>query len=80
MQAVDQYIKITDIFIILCTSTLTAFLVSGIPLAGLAGFELLLLVILRFILVLFEAPLVFARLGRLLRLKNGNNTTQQTNY
>lgn len=80
MQALKQFIKIIDILIILCTSTLIALLVSGIPLAGVAGFELLLLVILRFILVLFEVPLIFARLGRLLRLKNENNTTQQTNY
>lgn len=80
MQAIDQYIKITDIFIILCTSTLIAFLVSGIPLAGLVGFELLLMIVLRFILVLFEVPLIFTELGRLLRLKNGDNNTQQTNY
>lgn len=77
MQALKQYIRIIDILIILCTSTLIAFLVSGVSLAGLAGFELLLMVILRFILVLFEVPLIFARLGR---LKSGNNTTQQTNY
>lgn len=77
MQTLKQCIKITDSIIILYTSTLIAFLVSGIPLAGLACFEPLLMVILRFILVLFEVPLIFVRLGE---LKNGSNTTQQADY
>lgn len=79
MQVIQQYTKITDIFIILCTSTLIAFLVSGIPLAGLVGFELLLLVVLRFILVLFEIPAVFAEVIQLVQQKgtqNGSNKAQ----
>lgn len=79
MQVIQQYTKITDIFIILCTSTLIAFLVSGIQWAGVVGFELLLLAVLRFILVFFEIPIVFAEVIQLVQQKgtqNGSNKAQ----